>query len=201
MYYAYSMAKTLCNMDNVLDISSREEFRKWLTDNSKIEKECYIKLKRGKPILDDVIYYIDAVEEAICFGWIDSTLIKINGESYNRFSPRSSKTSWTELNKERVRRLEKLGLMTDEGRNVLPDMGPRSFKIDPEIVEALKNNRCFKTFKSFPPLYQRVRASNLSFYKRLNKDAYEKALKHFINETKKKNMYGMWNDFGRLLNY
>ena len=187
-------------MNNVLNISSREEFRNWLSTNSKIAKECYLKVKRIKP--DGISFtYLDAVEEALCFGWIDSTLKVIDGISYQRFSPRNKKSPWTELNKERARRLIKLGLMNKEGYKVLPPLGPRSFKMDEDVINELKKNRCYKIFKSFPPLYQRVRAYNVAFYKKMGKDVYHKVLDHFILETKKGKMYGEWNDYGRLLDY
>ena len=115
-----------------------------------------------------------------------------------RFSPRRPGSVWTELNKERVRRLERLGLMTDAGRAVLPAMGPRSFKMDPDVERALKDARVFSKFKSFPPLYQRIRAYNVAFYKNRDKQAYAKALTHLIEETKKGHMFGEWNDYGRL---
>ena len=103
------------------------------------------------------------------------------------------------MNKERVRRLERLGLMTDLGRAVLPAMGPRSFHIDPDVEAALKQARVWSKFKSFPALYQRVRAYNVAFYIKRDTDAYEKALAHLIAETKAGRMFGEWNDYGRLL--
>ena len=106
--------------NNILKIKSRLEFRKWLTANHDCETECWIALKRGEPKNDGELYYLDAVEEALCFGWIDSITKPINGERFQRFTPRKKNSPWTELNKERVRRLEKLGLMTDAGRAVLP---------------------------------------------------------------------------------
>ncbi len=117
------------------------------------------------------------------------------------FSPRKKNGPWSELNKERVRRLEKLGLMTDAGRKVLPAMGSRSFKIDPDIEEALKKARAFKKFKEFSLLYQRVRAYNVAFNKTLGADRFAKALNHLVEETKKGKMYGEWNDYGSLLDY
>ena len=126
---------------------------------------------------------------------------KIDGIFLQRFSPRRKNSYWTELNKERVRRLEKLGMMRKEGRRVLPAMGARSFRIDEDVEAALKKARCYKTFKSFPLLYQRVRAYNVAFFKKTNPEAYRKQLEHFISETKKGNMYGEWNDYGRLLDY
>ena len=186
---------------NILNIKNRSDFRLWLEENATVEKECYVPVYRGNPLNDGQLNYLDAVEEALCFGWIDSTLREINGVSYQRFSPRRKNSNWTELNKERVRRLEKLGLMTELGREVLPPMGARSFKVDEEVVKDLNKARIWSKFKTFHPLYQRIRLSNLSFYKSKNPNSYEKMLKHTISETKKGNMYGNWTDYGRLLDY
>lgn len=185
---------------NVLPISSREEFRAWLAAHPD-EPECWVLVKRGKPVDPTVFYYLDAVEEALCFGWIDSMHKEIDGVRMQRFTPRKKNSPWTELNKERVRRLERLGLMTDAGRAVLPPMGSRSFKVDPDVETALKAARVWSKFKSFPPLYQRIRAYNVAFYKERNPAMYEKTLKHLIEETKKGRMFGEWNDYGRLMEY
>ena len=186
---------------NILYINNRRDFRSWLESNAETESECYVSVKRGEPKDETVFYYLDAVEEALCFGWIDSTVKKIDGKRMQRFSPRRKNSPWTELNKERVRRLEKLGLMTEIGRKVLPPMGKNSFKVDSDIETAMKKARVWTIFKSFPPLYQRVRVYNMTFYKKKSPEAYEKALSHLISETKKGKMFGEWNDYGRLLNY
>ena len=74
-------------------------------------------------------------------------------ELAQRLSPRSKKSSWTELNKERARRLEKLGLMTEAGRKVLPDLSYESFKIDPIIELRLKEESdVYQNFVRFPDL-------------------------------------------------
>jgi uncharacterized protein YdeI (YjbR/CyaY-like superfamily) len=183
---------------NVLNSKNRQDFRAWLTENGKTESECWVALKRGRPKEDGAFYYLDAVEEALCFGWIDSTQKVIEGVRMQRFSPRQKNSPWTELNKERVRRLERLGIMTDSGRAVLPTMGKRSFKIPSGIEAALKQARVWSKFKRFPPLYQRIRAYNVQFYQNRNREMYDKALAHLIAETKKEKMYGEWNDYGRL---
>ena len=186
--------------NNVLhDINDRSSFRKWLENNAGNETECYVAVHKGRPVEGNVLNYLDAVEEAICFGWIDSTYALVDGTRLQRFTPRRENALWTELNKERARRLEKLGLMTDAGRKVLPAMGKRSFKMDPEIREILKKNRIWTRFRSFPPLYQRIRIYNLLFQRERNRQAYEKSLVHLIQETRKGKMYGQWNDYGRLL--
>lgn len=186
-------------MRNIGIATNRKEFREWLCENASTESGCWIEVKRGRPADDGVFYYLDAVEEALCFGWIDSIHKEINGVRMQHFTPRKKNSLWTELNKERVRRLESLGMMTDAGRNVLPPMGPRSFRIDPDIEMAMKKARCWSKFRSFPALYQRIRAYNVAFYKKRNPKAYENALAHLIEETKAGRMFGEWNDYGRLV--
>lgn len=183
---------------NILKIKNRKEFRTWLSKNHDKETECYIELKRGKPSDDKSFYYIDAVEEALCFGWIDSALRKIDGVTYQRFSKRRKNSLWTELNIARVKRLEDLGLMTDAGREVLSDDIDKKFVLDKEIKKELVNAKCLKTFLSFPELYQRIRVYNVNFYKKRNPEAYKKALVHLIKETQNGKMYGQWDDYGRL---
>ena len=102
---------------NILKAKNREELRLWLENNYEIQKECWVIVKRGKPQNDDTVWYIDAVEEALCFGWIDSTVKKLdNGITIQRLSPRKKGSIWSELNKERCRRMEKLGKMTQAGK-------------------------------------------------------------------------------------
>lgn len=185
----------------LFEVKNRTQFREWLSLHSDTENECFLALKRGKPTRLDVFYYLDAVEEALCFGWIDSTLTVQNGMRTQRFTPRRKNSTWTELNKERVRRLEKLGLMTESGRKVLPEMDEQRFQIDPEIKNALIAANAWENFLSFPPLYQRIRASNVAFYQKRNRAVYEKALSHLIEKTQKGELFGEWNDYGRLLDY
>ena len=111
---------------NLLDAKNRHELRAWLIQNHGKEKECWVIVKRGRPTDDSTFWYIDSVEEALCFGWIDSTTKKMdNGVTAQRLAPRRKGSLWSELNKERCRRMERLGLMTDAGRAVLPDMSPK----------------------------------------------------------------------------
>lgn len=186
---------------NILHIADRAAFRAWLVEHAATEPECWVAVRRGRPVDDGVFWYLDAVEEALCFGWIDSIHRDVGGVRMQRFSPRTPRSPWTELNKERVRRLEKLGLMTDAGRRVLPAMGPRSFRVDPDVEAALKRARCWKRFRAFPLLYQRVRAYNIAFFKKRDPETYERALANLIERTKRGETYGEWNDYGRLLDY
>ena len=82
---------------NILTVTTRKDFRDWLSENHDKESECWIVVKKGKNPPENVIWYLDTVEEALCFGWIDSTHAKINGTDMQRFSPRQKKSPWSEL--------------------------------------------------------------------------------------------------------
>ena len=128
----------IMEIHNLLDAKSRSELREWLRQNHDKEPECWVVVKRGRPVDDDTFWYVDAVEEALCFGWIDSTTKKISEEvTAQKLCPRKPRSNWSELNKERCRRMERLGLMTDAGRAVLPDMSESGFSIDPDILQEL----------------------------------------------------------------
>ncbi|WNS45282.1 YdeI/OmpD-associated family protein [Paenibacillus sp. MMS20-IR301] len=187
-------------IDNLLPVQTREELRAWLQAFSRKEKACWVIVSMTpKP---DTLLYLDTAEEALCFGWIDGIKKKI-GETgvAQRLSPRSPKSSWTELNKERVRRLEKLGLMTDAGRAVLPGMGQDSFRIDQEIMRRIQEDPLVcEHFRAFPELYQRIRIDNIQSC-RQQPELYQSRLDKFIAGTKANKSYGQWHDNGRLLDY
>ena len=187
-------------MAYLLDACNREEFREWLVMNHKIASECWVKVKRGKPSDNTTFWYIDAVEEALCFGWIDSTLKRIDGIAYQRFAPRKKSSAWSELNKERCRRMEYLGRMTDAGKATYPK-NMDSFLIDNEILEALKgDDTVWNNFRNFPPLYQRVRIDTIQI-KKSQPAVFPNRLSKFIENTRNNIMFGEWHDNGRLIEY
>jgi len=149
------------------------------------------------------IPYLEIVEEALCFGWIDSTKKVIAEGCIQRITPRKKNSNWTELNKERVRRLEKIGLMTDMGRNRLPDMSPQSFTIHPQILTALQSDtEVWKNYLVLPELYKRIRIDNIQSCLKIKADAvFEKRLQKFIENTRQGKMYGAWHDDGKLLDF
>ncbi|TFJ72086.1 YdeI/OmpD-associated family protein [Carnobacterium maltaromaticum] len=185
-------------IDKLLTFNKREELREWLLANSTTEKYCWV-IVTIKPKLDTLLY-LDVVEEALCFGWIDGVKKKLSEtQTAQRLSPRAKKSPWTELNKERVRRLEKLGLMTDEGRKILPSDIYQPFKIDSVIEEKLKENQqIYENFMAFPDLYRRIRIDTIQTNK---KDAvlFESRLAKLIEQTKANKQYGAWHDNGRLI--
>ena len=184
---------------NLLPAKNRDELRQWLSENYDTENECWVVVKRGRPEGDGSFWYIDAVEEAMCFGWIDSTTKKMdNGITAQRLAPRRKGSQWSELNKERCRRMERLGRMTDAGRAVLPDMSENGFQIDEEILSALQADEAiWENFQKFPPLYRRVRIDTIQIKKK-QPELFRSRLQKLLENTKAGVMYGEWNDNGRL---
>jgi uncharacterized protein YdeI (YjbR/CyaY-like superfamily) len=100
----------------LLEFTQRRQLRQWLMENHSSAKECWVVLSRSKNPPSGVLPYLDVVEEALCFGWIDSTLKKLpDGRLAQRLSPRRKNSHWTELNKHRCEALISNGLMTDAG--------------------------------------------------------------------------------------
>jgi uncharacterized protein YdeI (YjbR/CyaY-like superfamily) len=109
-----------------LTLNSRQEWRAWLAEHHQDKQEIWLIIyksssgKREFPLSH-------AVEEALCFGWVDSQLKPIDALSYAlRFSPRRKNSHWADSNKRRTLRLLREGKMTSAGMAVLP----------PEVISA-----------------------------------------------------------------
>ncbi len=139
--------------------ATREEWRAWLVENHDKCKGIwliYYKKGSGKPRVP----YDDAVEEALCFGWIDSTVKRIDEEKYaQRYTPRNPDSGWSELNMRRMEQLIKDGRMTGAGLAKFKDQAAhRSTTRDldnvmpPGFMEALeKDSKALAYFKKLPP--------------------------------------------------
>ena len=132
---------------NLLHLSSRSELRQWLEENHNEEKCCWVVTYRGKRPEWPAIPYIEVVEEALCFGWIDSTLKRLpDGRLAQRLSPRRAKSHWTQLNMDRCVDLEDRGLMTEAGRRAFEkafeyEIIPPDSEINQRIKEENKLRR------------------------------------------------------------
>jgi uncharacterized protein YdeI (YjbR/CyaY-like superfamily) len=103
-----------------LYVTHRDDFRKWLEKNHKSKKEIWL-IQYKKDTKKPSINYVEAVEEAICFGWIDGLEKSMDAERYAlRFSSRRPRSNWTQTNRERARKLIAEGRMTESGRAALP---------------------------------------------------------------------------------
>ena len=177
-----------------LHVTDRSHWRQWLMENHATAREIWLvssKSETGRPRIS----YLAAVEEALCFGWIDGIAKSLDAENTaQRFTPRRPNSHWTELNKERARRLIAQGLMTEAGLATLPDLSVDAFTIPPDILEALQADpQTWANFEAFPPLYQRIRISYIDEQRR-DPAEFRKRLDKFLNHTRENKMFGRWQE-------
>jgi uncharacterized protein YdeI (YjbR/CyaY-like superfamily) len=173
---------------NTLYITNRRSWRKWLAKNHKTASEIwliYYRKESGKPRIS----YDDAVLEALCYGWIDSIIKKIDKDSFaQRFSPRRSNSVLSQMNKERLYELIKEKKITKYGLEAVAHAFNPKLKetniIPPDIYRALKTNKdAWKYFQKMPPSYRRIRIVYIENRKKNGMDMYKKSLNHFIKMT------------------
>ena len=97
---------------------------------------------------------------------------------------------WTELNKERAKRLIQNGKMTEAGLKVLPDLSPNSFQIPKDILEALQNDvQTWNNFQRFPDVYKRIRIGYIEEVRK-QPSVFQKRLANFLKKTHENKMFG-----------
>ena len=146
---------------------TRKDWRKWLEKNHINEKSVRLIIYH-KESKTPSVYYEEAVEEALCFGWIDSTANKRDPESFFLlFAQRKPKSNWSKINRERAERMIKQKLMTERGLAMI-DLAKKSgtwtalekvqASIVPDDLQKLfdKNKKAFKNFEAFPPSSKRI---------------------------------------------
>lgn len=162
-----------------LTFSERKEWRAWLAANHATTPEVWlVYFKKGTGVKS--IPYEDSVEEALCFGWIDSIIKKLDEHRYARkFTPRKVDSQWSPLNIERVEKMINAGLMTEDGMRLVeaaqqngrwdqPVQKPnRQFEIHPAFSEALsKNPKAKENFEQLTPTYQQQYLTWIAIAKR-----------------------------------
>ena len=144
-----------------------QDFRNWLEKNHDKESELWVgfyKVGTGKTSLT----WSQAVDQALCFGWIDGIRKSIDSDSYcNRFTPRKPKSTWSAINIRKVEEMNKLGLMRPAGmaafekrneqKSAIYSYENRPEKLSDEYEIALKSNqKAWDFFQSQPPSYRRT---------------------------------------------
>ncbi len=172
----------------------RKEWRTWLQKNYETKTEIWLRRFRkttGKPC----ITYDDLVEECLCFGWIDGVIKKYDTESnVQRITPRRKKTFLSELNRQRVWKLQKLGLMTPAGIQPIEDQigSPDDhWEIPDWVSEQLQSDpEVWKNFIAFSNFYQRLKIGWIKECGERRREEAQKRLNYLIKMTKKGKMYG-----------
>jgi len=152
------------------------DFREWLEKNHTTEKELLVgfyKVGTKKPSM----IWSEAVDQALCFGWIDSVRRSIDEESYsNRFTPRKPTSIWSVINIKKVEKLTKAGLMKPEGL--------KAFELRKEERSAIYSHE--KEIATLDPIYEKQFKANPKAWEFFNNQApsYKKVMLHWIMSAK-----------------
>ena len=181
-----------------LDVERRRDWRAWLARNHRSAREIwlvYYKKSSGRKRIP----YDDAVEEALCYGWIDSIVKTIDEDRYaQRFTPRRAGSKLSELNRERVRRLVRAKRMTRHGLQSLgstfdieKDMEPEPpWEVPPAILRRLREDPVvWANYQAFPDAYRRIRIRWIAAAAS-RPEVYEKRLQYFLKKTARNERYG-----------
>ncbi|MCI8622485.1 MAG: hypothetical protein HFG26_02335 [Provencibacterium sp.] len=153
-------------MSDILEFASREEFRKWLSEHCLLAEGVWLLFgKAGGP---KTIQAGEALEEALCFGWIDGQMQSIDSKTYKKyFSMRREKSKWSEKNKALAGRLEEQGLMTDFGRKKIEEARKNGQWDAPKAAAVAEEQiaRLSALLDGYEPAYTNFRAMSLSVKK------------------------------------
>ena len=164
--------------------STRKEWREWLSENFEKESEIWFvnpKKSSGKK----GVLYNDAVEEALCFGWIDSTRKTFDEHNtIQRYTPRKSKNKYSQLNKERLKQLADKGLIHPQILENVKDVIKEEFIFPQDILKVIQQDaEAWKNYQKFSDSYKRIRIAYIDTA-RERPDEYGKRLQNFIRKTK-----------------
>ncbi len=166
----------------------RKDWRDWLNTHFRTEKEVWLiypKKASGKPR----ILYNDAVEEALCFGWIDSTVKALDElHTIQRFTPRKPNSTYSQANKERLQWLAKENLLHPDVERQIQPILSEVFIFPEDIIRILKKDQeVWENYNGFSDTYKRIRIAYVEAARR-RPEEFEKRLANFINKTKANKM-------------
>ena len=175
----------MMNILKTLYVTERKDWRTWLENNFDKEKEIWLifpKKSSGKKRIE----YNDAVEEALCFGWIDSTVKSLDEDnSAQRFSPRNPKNAYSQANKERIKRLLSQKMIHPSMLEKAKDVASEKFSFPEDIIESIKKDKAaWENYNQFSDSYKRIRISYIEAA-RNRPEEFQKRLSNFIDKTQK----------------
>jgi len=173
-----------------LYVTNRNDWRDWLEKYYRSEKEIWL-IYYMKGAKKPRIPYNVAVEEALCFGWIDSIVKKFGKErNVQRFSPRKANSNFSQTNKERLKRLIKQGKVIPEVLESLSEVDLDKFIYPVDIMNSIRENGlAWENFEKYSESYRRIRIAYIDAGRK-RPGEYKKRLKNFIQKTEKDKQFG-----------
>lgn len=163
---------------------NRDDWRKWLTANFDTSTGIWFVFP-CKSSGEKSVLYNDAVEEALCFDWIDSTIKSLDkGHKIQRFTPRNPKSTYSQANKERLGWLLANGMIHHRFEDKIRTVLSEPFVFSNDIIDKLKEDKTvWENYLHFPEAYKRIRVAYIEAA-RMRREEFEKRLDHFIRKTK-----------------
>lgn len=178
-----SIFRAYYSSENIFYTSKREEWRAWLLKNYRTQKDVWFVFPM-KESGEESLSYNDAVEEALCFGWIDSTIKHIDRtHRAQHFTPRKKGSAYSRPNIERLIWLEERNLLMPEIRDEVLEVirAPYIFPVD--IIDAIKGDlRAWENYQHLGDDYKRIRIAYIDA-SRKRPEEFKKRLENFIAKT------------------
>ena len=174
--------------NKIMYFENREDWRKWLMDNFDTANEIWFVFPQKSSGKKSILYN-DAVEEALCFGWIDSTIKTLDKEHrIQRFTPRNPKSTYSQANKERLQWLLENKMIYPKLEDKIQNVLSEPFIFPNDIIDKLKEDiTVWQNYQQFSDSYKRIRIAYIeAARKRL--EEFEKRLNNFISKTKENKM-------------
>lgn len=164
---------------------NREEWRRWLTDNFDTAREIWFVFPHKSSGKKSIVYN-DAVEEALCFDWIDSTIKSLDNEhKIQRFTPRNPKSTYSQANKERLKWLLENKMIHPTFEDKIQNVLSEPFIFPNDIIDKLKEDKTvWKNYQDFSDPYKRIRIAYIEAA-RLRPEEFEKRLTISFAKRKK----------------
>ena len=172
----------------ILCPEDRGEWRRWLEGHFETENDIIVAIP-GKD--RNGVTYNDAVEEALCFGWIDSVTGNLEGYSYTkRFTPRRKGAPYSRPNIERLIWLDSKGMIHPKVRPLVEDLITTDYEFPEDIIREIeKDETAWKNYQSFSEPYKRIRVAYIDAARK-RPEEFKKRLDNFINSTKRNRIIG-----------
>lgn len=170
--------------DKTLDIKTRAEWRNWLQDNFNVEKEVWLVYAK-KSSGEQRIQYNDAVEEALCFGWIDSVNKTLDKDhAIQRFTPRQAKSSYSQPNKERLKWLVQNNLIHHSFCETVQEIISKEYVFPLDILDEIRKDKtAWNNYMKFSEPYKRIRVAYIDSARK-RPEEFIKRLTNFIQKTR-----------------
>ena len=173
-----------------LFVTERKAWRAWLEKNFESENDIWL-IYPAKSSGIKRILYNDAVEEALCFGWIDSTVKKHDEQSsMQRFSRRNPKSNYSQANKERLKWLWDNNKIHPSMFERVEEVLSEPFEFADDIMKAIKKDReVWGNYKRFSDSYKRIRIAYIHSARK-RPEEFKKRLRNFIEKTRNNKQFG-----------